>query len=673
MKKTAFFLVLLALTAFAASAQRFDWATGFGSSHEGCLIKGTVTDDEGNLYILGQFTNNATWEGHRLLPIAPYGPGANSVTNLNTLIAKVSPDGQMLWKKVIHSNNNQYNTPMDIKKVGDTAFACLVEMILPSSDSYTYYLDTLLPTWSDYPVEAWGMGLKLCTAYLLFDFEGNVLEQHILQLTYTDTAGNDIYCGYSDGEPWYWNDRYFRPSFDVDAGGNIYITRIANDWITDDYRSQDGTISSVKFWVDRRLAGTCAVENRPMQWFPQLLKFSPHFDTLLDSRYVVQKCDSVDYEVLYTRTKLDADGNVYYLMTQNMRGKHDNTIVIDSSRGLQFHHHDLEREKAFLVRFDSSLTPQWLITLEDSVTNPAASNRSALLFHDIGFDNDSNLMFITATTGRGRVHDTNTCSILTYHGNPLSLRNVAFFMSFKTDLDNPQIYSYGSVQSLFGSEATSSSTGNIACKNNRVFIQSTYMGGVSYPSLNVQFDDSYAYGLGLSIFDYRGTPIMGVDYAALSPRNEPGSMCLKDSILYVSGRLTSDATFGDIYLPNQEDFAFIARYVDTAFMTPYVYTGDTSDVRITVVDDEGAFVVYPNPFRQRVTIKVEGGEPLVETAWLTDLTGRQEQVRLTAEGTGRYSLDLTARPQASYLLTLTTVSGKTHTLRLLKQSDVFAQ
>ena len=115
--------------------------------------------------------------------------------------------------------------------------------------------------------------------------------------------------------------------------------------------------------------------------------------------------------------------------------------------------------------------------------------------------------------------------------------------------------------------------------------------------------------------------------------------------------------------------------------TPYVYVApidtthtdpiDTGYVRITVVGDEGSFVVYPNPFRQRVTI--ECSETLAETAWLTDLTGRREQVRLTPEGTGRYSLDLTARPQATYLLTLTTASGKTHTMKLLKQSDIFSR
>jgi hypothetical protein len=78
--------------------------------------------------------------------------------------------------------------------------------------------------------------------------------------------------------------------------------------------------------------------------------------------------------------------------------------------------------------------------------------------------------------------------------------------------------------------------------------------------------------------------------------------------------------------------------------------------------------LYPNPATHQVSI--ECAETISE-AWLTDLTGRREQVRLIAEGTGRYTLDLTARPQATYLLTLTTASGKTQTVRLLKQTDVF--
>ena len=156
----------------------------------------------------------------------------------------------------------------------------------------------------------------------------------------------------------------------------------------------------------------------------------------------------------------------------------------------------------------------------------------------------------------------------------------------------------------------------------------------------------------------------------------PGPIALRDSLLYLSNYLVSDATFGDIRVPEQGYNACIAKYVDTAFMTPYVYTGDTADVRV-VVDDGGAWVSYPNPFRQRVHIQVEGSKLKVGngevTAWLTDIQGRREEVRLQPDGPNRYVLDLTGRPQASYLLTLVTADGQQRTLRLLKQQDMFGE
>ena len=98
--------------------------------------------------------------------------------------------------------------------------------------------------------------------------------------------------------------------------------------------------------------------------------------------------------------------------------------------------------------------------------------------------------------------------------------------------------------------------------------------------------------------------------------------------------------------------------------------------------------VYPNPTHGKVTIT--SPEALAETAWLTDLTGRREQVRLVPQGHSSnntltqssnqiYSLDLSATQtfkqssNQAILLTLTTASGKTHTVRLLKLPDISRQ
>ena len=169
-----------------------------------------------------------------------------------------------------------------------------------------------------------------------------------------------------------------------------------------------------------------------------------------------------------------------------------------------------------------------------------------------------------------------------------------------------------------------------------------------------------------------------MDYNSPSPDNQHGFIFLKDSSLWITGTLTADADFGDFHVNAAwNSHAYIARYTDTAFLTPYVYdsTGHGGGIGITLVEGGNAFVAYPNPFRRKVTIQVESGELKVErgaaTAWLTDMSGRSEEVRLTPDGPNRYSLDLTSRPQATYLLTLTTADGRQHTVRLLKQTDVF--
>jgi hypothetical protein len=77
------------------------------------------------------------------------------------------------------------------------------------------------------------------------------------------------------------------------------------------------------------------------------------------------------------------------------------------------------------------------------------------------------------------------------------------------------------------------------------------------------------------------------------------------------------------------------------------------------------------PYHQRYNMKVSGSPLLshngVVTAWLTDMQGRREEVVLTPTGPDQYTLDLTSRPPAAYLLTVTTADGRELTFRLMKQ------
>ena len=673
MKKSTLFLALLALTTFTVRAQHFDWAKGYSSTGDGGYIKGTVTDSVGNLYILGAFSGQASW-GDTTLLMVNYDLGP-----IGTVIAKISPDGEMLWRKALHTGNYAYNIPYDIKPLGDTAFACLVNIELSTPyNNYCYYLDTMLHGWSDYPIANEDQSLlgALFTAYLVFDFSGNLLEQHFLQLSYIDTTGSDIFKYY-----------LLNPSFDLDAEGNIYISRQAEDRIDDETSVEVGTLMGVRLWVDHRCVGT-VYENTGYHpcWSPQLLKFAPHFDTLLAARYLFDRNDNYACEINSTYTKVDRDSKVYCLSTIYIEGHGRDsieTIVVDSIQGLEFSYPPAVTEKGVMVRFDYDLTPDWLVTLDDSIINPNLNAPSLSFFHDVAFDHDSNLIFLSLTSIRGFFCDTlNFYSIPMVDGTPIPMRNSSAVLVFEQTDDRPVLRSYGIVPAASQSDISGYSIGNLVCKGNRIFLQSRYYGDLRIPGNEFLGNSIYQVGHGLTVFDYAGHVVGGMPYRTISPNSKPGPIALRDSILYLGMLLyDDDATFGDITLHGDANFSAVARYVDTAFMSTYVYVEppiDTGNVSILVAEEDNGLVAYPNPFHQRVTIQCN---ETITAAYITDMMGRREQVRLTAEGTGRYTLDLTATQTfkhshinalthshiQAFLLTVITADGKLHTVRLLNE------
>ena len=661
MKKSTLFLALLALTTFTVHAQHFDWAKGYSSTGDGGYIKGSVTDSVGNLFILGAFSGNPSWDDTVLMPIV------HDFASLGTVIAKISSDGEMLWRKTIHTGNHAYNIPYDIKPLGDSAFACLVNVELSTPyDNYCYYLDTMLHGWSDYPIPV--ETAPWFTAYLVFDFSGNLLEQHFLQASYFDSNDSDVFKYY-----------LVNPSFDLDAEGNIYLSRQAEDHLDDNTSVEAGTIMGVRLWVDHRCVGT-VYENtgHHPRWSPQVLKFAPHFDTLLAARFFFDSNDNDTCYISTTYTKVDRNSKVYCLSTLNFDGHVHapiETIVVDSIQGLEFSYPSAVTAKGVMVRFDSDLIPDWLVTLDDSVINPNINN-SQSFFHDVDFDYDSNLIFLSLTSGRGIFADTlNFYSIPMVDGTPIPLRNSSAVLIFEQTGSKPALRSYGIVPAVAQSDSWEYSIGNLACKGNRIFLQSRYYGGFRIPGNEFLGNSIYQVGHGLTVFDYQGHVVGGMAYQTASANSRPGSIALRDSILYLGMQLNDDhATFGNISLQGDASYSAIARYVDTAFMTTYVYVEppidttviDTGDIGILIPEGGNAIVVYPNPFHQRVTILCN---ETITAAYLTDMMGRREQVRLFPDGTGRYSLDITAYPQATYLLTITTASGNSHTLRIVKQSS----
>ena len=672
-----------------ASAQHFEWAKGYGSAvDDGNSIVGTVADSEGNLYILGDFHPDAEWDGVPLMPFTPYG---NAHNTRSVVVAKISPSGEMLWRKVIHANNNSMSRGFDIRMMGDTAIAFMARCNPPTRVNYLYYLDTLYANEEKFFFDMTYLRWYAFTVFVVLDLDGNMLENHVLHTTYVDRDGNDIMYEQTTAiGTWdvYDNNEIYEPSFDIDPEGNIYLCRLANDFISGyaglpGYDLENGDLSAVKLWVDDRVAGVMDIPKGTRYWFPQLIKLSPHMDTVLASRYLVQKGRS---GIPYTENlvKCRQNGDVYVIWNIPDTRNFTDTIVCDSMRNIQFKLLEQYGMTGFLHKLDSNLEFKWAITLDkDSIISP--NRNTALMWGDLCFDEDSNLLFLSSKYNMNTPSgDTsNYCAILTYNGEEIPVqRSTSIILALKEiEHGKPILHACGFVPSKLSSTSLSSRFGNMTCFNNRVFLQTKYKGGIRYPDRTIEFDNWSKVGHCFVSFDYQMNLIGGIDYNTHSPNSLLGPIISPDdSVLYLINYISDgQAQFGGIQFQGDpsKHYACIEKYVDTAFMTPYVHTGDTGNVRIVLAENDSWIAAYPNPFRQRVVIQIENSKLKIEngivTAILTDLTGRREEVRLTPIGSGQYSLDLTSRPQATYLLTLTTTDGKQHTVRLLKQSDIFGE
>jgi hypothetical protein len=322
-------------------------------------------------------------------------------------------------------------------------------------------------------------------------------------------------------------------------------------------------------------------------------------------------------------------------------------------------------EYSVLLKYDSVLNPQWLFQLDYENNSNNHELWNCYLFNALSIDENGDVYCL------GRIWSLHQEQIYRADTFNINVRNGIFFA--RLEKNTGRALAIGEIRSSRTMVPQLLEHIEIATHNNFVIVQLLYQH-------NIYIRDSVItrpMSTGLFVWDKDGHEIQFIDYNSPSPTNDPRGVILRDSILYLSGRMNGGGTFGNYTLPAGEDRAYVLKYVDTFFTKPYVYTGDTGNVNITLVEDGNAFVAYPNPFRQSVKIRVESGELKVEsgvaTAWLTDMQGRREEVRLTATGNGQYTLDLTSRPPATYLLTVTTADGRQITLRLLKQSDIFSR
>ena len=721
MKKISFsvFLLLL-LIPFFSRAQYFDWVERYtgsdimtGSTNR---IRQSVVDKDGSIYFVGSCAVDAGFHNNVFLPISPYGQNWNMAC---TVIGKISAEGDLVWSKVIYGNMSDHGGGL-LQMLGDTAFALCTTIGIPRPHTsaapptlteYLFYFDTLMTFLVNDSIVHNGSFLYSyadcssldATAYIVFNLDGEIIEQHWLTVSLLNQSG----------EPYNMSNRMENSSelsqyvqayklfgdgslLCTDKNGNIYFSQQSRgdiaifDSISGrkyiDINSPE--VSGMRINIDgKRHIDMTLPDVRPSTGRHNylILKFSPHFEELLASQFLfeptLEHLDTINYQVVIKGLKCDSKNNIYlsgYSITDNpFQNSGDSvSLTIGGSDSLNLIFRCFDQRRGFFIKYDSALNPLYLKQL-DRVTDDQPSFDDYYGDFMWPFDFDDKGKIVIFESSRANFDTVNTRYY--YDTTEVSAFNCAMM---RIDPDDGRLISKSRDIKSECMTAGGFSSGDIfdfAARNNRIIWQIMYRWWLDFAGERHEKQQAYEWGMGFAVWDYDGNELCFVDYGTNGgSRHTTSSVCLVDSVLYLTGMLASGgAQFGDVTVPNSgSSQSFIARYVDTAFMHPYVRPGSQQDIQLVVRDGEPVATVYPNPCAQRVTVDWSGDEPPL-AATVTDITGRTYSVALTAAGAGqsdseakiagRYTIDFSSLPAANYLLTITTTSGHRVTTRLLKR------
>ena len=568
LKRIILLLTLCVAFTLAAQGQRFDWVRTYtgadvSSGYATNRIVGSCVDREGNYYFLGQFSPRATLCGVPLLPdsIITY-PLCPAV-----VVAKISPQGTLLWHKAIYGPNTSGAYPCALRQLGDTAFMVQAYFDLPY-ETYAYnmrfyrdlyYLDTLIPGNNAYPMPVDSVVSQTTTAFITFGNNGHVIEQHFLSVGWQDSTGRILTPRISGMNHIRQDGMHCLPlsnkTFVTDSVGNIYVLRHTQDAFSRDtlhWSITDGSITALKILVDGVHPIYCPTQRSSNQNL-QILKFSPHFDSLIASTYMFDSTWMAHTDVQLNDLNIDSRGNLYVNVVGN---RVDFPIRVQGTNFIL----DSSVTPTMMIKYSPNLQPVAMAQLSytGSVPNTHWMQTIILYAH---IDEVSNSIFMTS----GVAWPPNASPTILYNNDTLDLLR-GDFSWLRLDLDNLQLLSFGKIRSHTGTEAGARIRDlKITTQHNRVLGQTEF-------DMGIVFGDSVVTPPGaFLVWDYDGNELYATCY------HHSGATCVVekpqviDSLVYLSGSFLGNANFGTIAVPSSgATCAYIAKYVDTSFMTPYV-------------------------------------------------------------------------------------------------------
>lgn len=702
--------VLVVLTTQAQSITgQYEWTTFFAGYDESFYpsqkILCTEVDDSGYVYYYGCFGSETT-QGLYGLEGRFDSTQLDSVYNsakYNTFIAKYDTLGHRIWMRTVRSNGQ--TSPGWMELHGDTIH--LVGMCYMNEDNdYLSFFDTVIQ-YNEVialPANEWRPPYAtMFNYYTKMDLNGNVL--------------NTIFMQCQDRAELYYHNHqrvYHRKNLTtlfgngpvpmhVDKSGNLYlITNCSWHGIGDSVYTVityngDSTYRN-EFLLPYNLEAD-TLNNVATCVRPMIYKFNSEGQLLWHKFLAFESeglpADSLWYRLAFGRElpsgvfahwimefhgmDVDEEDNLYLTGSVDMEApskwsdEYDELsydypcrIYFDSTHYIQMNNYAELQSPTFAIKLDTSGAVQWLnqphslynerehyqIWNEVIYGSITVSNGKAYLdgFAYSLFDED------TIFLGNGHWFDRNGAS--SHH--------TTFPLFQYLDLATGQCLDYGTHYHTgwFDDDGVTPAvgmSGYSTFKRHCVYNKRLYA-HVEYqinPTQRVSMMATWEPGRReadtmrircLNLWDYHFYPQPGgavlFDYTA---RHDDITL---DSFYFTDARLCCSAVAFGLFRPSSD--------------TTGGGTGGGEPIGIATEEDV-LFSVFPNPFSKLVTIRYGGGE--IVAAYLTDMVGRREEVRLVAQGGGQYVLNLANRNKGLYLLTMINTKGEKHTVRLVKTGD----